>query len=346
MDVLTLTMNMREKIKELWKRCFHDSEEFTELYFRLRYSDDVNVALQSGGEVVAALQVLPYPMTFGGEEISTGYISGACTHPDHRNRGLMRELLTEAFARMRRGGVLLSTLIPAEPWLFGYYARSGYAPVFGYAEKRFVAAEASVADTSFTLEMSDAYAQKSYEYLSRKLRERSCCLQHTAADFRVVMADLRLSRGFVGTLNREGRIAALAVAYPLEEGGWRIGETVSDTPEAEALLLEFVCRRLRVSSLRVVVPPICGDSRPLGMARVIHAETMLRLYAAAHPEVELSFCLTDEQLPLNNGYYRVKDGKCEKSVKRLPGSCPTVSVGELAERMLAGEGAYMSLMMD
>ena len=39
---------MREKVKKLWKLCFNDSEEFTELYFRLRYNNDINIAIQSG----------------------------------------------------------------------------------------------------------------------------------------------------------------------------------------------------------------------------------------------------------------------------------------------------------
>ena len=47
---------MREKIKSLWKLCFNDSDEFTDMYFRLRYSNEVNIAIQSGEEVIAALQ--------------------------------------------------------------------------------------------------------------------------------------------------------------------------------------------------------------------------------------------------------------------------------------------------
>ena len=66
---------IREKVKNLWKLCFNDSEEFTELYFRLRYNNDINIAIQSGEEVIAALQMLPYPMTFEGEDIHTAYIS-------------------------------------------------------------------------------------------------------------------------------------------------------------------------------------------------------------------------------------------------------------------------------
>ena len=55
---------IREQVKSLWKLCFDDSEAFIELYFRLRYNNEVNLAIQSGEEVIAALQMLPYPMTF------------------------------------------------------------------------------------------------------------------------------------------------------------------------------------------------------------------------------------------------------------------------------------------
>lgn len=131
-------MMIKEQVKALWKICFDDSEEFVEMYFRLRYKTEVNVAIQSGDEVISALQMLPYPMTFGGETVQTSYISGACTHPDFRSKGVMRELLSQSFARMLRNGVHFSTLIPAEPWLFDYYARMGYASVFKYSTKEIV----------------------------------------------------------------------------------------------------------------------------------------------------------------------------------------------------------------
>jgi len=108
-------MMIKEQVKALWKICFDDSEEFVEMYFRLRYKTEVNVAIQSGDEVISALQMLPYPMTFGGETVQTSYISGACTHPDFRSKGVMRELLSQSFARMLRNGVHFSTLYRQNP---------------------------------------------------------------------------------------------------------------------------------------------------------------------------------------------------------------------------------------
>ena len=109
-------MTTKEKVKALWQLCFDDNEEFVEMYFRLRYKNEINIAIESGDEIVSALQMIPYPMTFCGDTVQTSYISGACTHPDFRGNGVMRELLSQAFAKMLRNGTYFSTLIPAEPW--------------------------------------------------------------------------------------------------------------------------------------------------------------------------------------------------------------------------------------
>lgn len=57
-------MTTKEKVKALWQLCFDDSEEFVEMYFRLRYKNEINVTIESGDEVISALQMIPYPMTF------------------------------------------------------------------------------------------------------------------------------------------------------------------------------------------------------------------------------------------------------------------------------------------
>ena len=57
---------MKEKVKALWKLCFDDSDQFIDMYFRLRYKSEINVVIESGNEVISALQMLPYPMSFCG----------------------------------------------------------------------------------------------------------------------------------------------------------------------------------------------------------------------------------------------------------------------------------------
>ena len=339
---------IREKVKELWRLCFDDNEEFIDMYFGLRYNNDVNIAIESGEEVIAALQMLPYPMTLGETEIQTSYISGACTHPDYRGRGVMRELLSQAFIRMLHNGVALSTLIPAEPWLFHYYARNGYAPVFKYNQKTFNASGTPLPKGTFVLKTVHEYKKEIYEYLNRKLRERTYCIQHTEQDFKVILTDLRLSKGLIFILLNPGRsIAALAVAYPEKNGSWYIGEIVSDTNETNQILLQRICEKLDIRSIEVLTPP-AGNEKDitLGMARIINAKAILQSYAAAHPETELNIRLSDDQVSANNGYYYLNNGKCMNSAKRLPGSHLALTIGELTEKIFAPLNPYMSLMLN
>ena len=127
-------MIMKDKVKALWKLCFTDSDEFIDLYFEKRYTDEINMAIEEESQVISSLQLIPYPMTFYKKIIPTSYISGACTHPHFQGKGIMRELLSRSFSVMYQNGVLISTLIPAEEWLFAYYEKNGYAPVFHKSE--------------------------------------------------------------------------------------------------------------------------------------------------------------------------------------------------------------------
>lgn len=340
---------MREKVRKLWELCFHDSPAFTDLYFRMRYTNEVNLAIQSGDSVIAALQMLPYPMTFCGRTIDTSYISGACTHPDFRGKGVMRELLTEAFGQMHRKGVLLTTLIPAEPWLFDYYARSGYAPVFNVHPRTFVADPAISLPPDYSITSTDSFAPRLYTDFEQKMRRRPCCIQHTADDFKVVLADLQLSGGRVHLLHHAQRHEAVALAfvYPDGQGGLLIGELLADSDEEARLLLQHICQTSGQASLHLLQPvreEEKGDR--LGMARIIDAHSLLQLYAAAHPDTEWNLALTDNQLQANTGYYYLNNGHCMKSAKRLPGSHLALTIGELTAKILAPQHPYMSLMLN
>ena len=43
-------MTTKDEVKALWKLCFTDSDEFTDLYFDLRYKDDINMAVREEGK--------------------------------------------------------------------------------------------------------------------------------------------------------------------------------------------------------------------------------------------------------------------------------------------------------
>lgn len=247
---------MKEKVRKLWKLCFHDSPAFTDLYFQMRYNNEVNIAIQSGDLVIAALQMLPYPMTYCGKTIATSYVSGACTHPDFRNKGVMRELLAESFGKMHQKGILLSTLIPAEPWLFDYYAQSGYTTAFHYQTTIFHQTADYELSSEYAMTVTNELTAASYDYFEQRMHQRPCCIQHTAADLKVILADLQLSGGHIYTLYHtlQQEPVALAFAYPAKEGEWWIGELLANSEQEAQNLLQRICQTTQQDTLRLLHP--------------------------------------------------------------------------------------------
>ncbi len=237
---------MKAAVRALWELCFGDGPEFTSFYFDKRYSDEINMAVEEEGRVIAALQMLPYPLVYGGSTVRASYVSGACTHPCFRSKGVMKELLRKTHRKMYEQGVWVSILIPADNGLFGYYARSGYAPVFAFRERL------SDREVKEDLpQVNDIYVEESgriipeiAEYLNRKMCERSCCVLHPLADLEVVADGLKLEgvRLYVARRLSGDGIAGLVFCHT-EGDTLFIRELLRDSSEVEEALLSAACRK-------------------------------------------------------------------------------------------------------
>lgn len=344
-------MTTKDEVKALWKLCFNDSEEFTDLYFKLRYRDDINMAIREDGRVISALQMIPYPMTFCGETISTSYISGACTHPDYRSHGTMRRLLRLTHRRMHDDGVLLSTLIPAEEWLFGYYAKSGYTPKFGYVMETVNACEL-VSSDAFQVEEEKEAGDELYRYFNDRMCERTCCVQHSYEDFLVIMADLRLGGGKLLVARKDSRIVGMAFVV-IDGKTVCVKELLADGMSGReagfnAIRDSLLSAAATVYSVPAVeyIHPSSADLSVLGMARLIHVEKMLSMLARKHPWLDISIQIEgDDAIPENNGYYVVANGCCRR------GYCDgrdfhVYTIESFTAKLLEAEHPYMSLMLN
>ena len=77
---------------------------------------------------------------------------------------------------MYRNNITFTTLIPAEPWLFGYYARVGYATAFRYGKRTFhlptsetdTSSLTSSAETGWCFQAYTDYDEDVYQYMNRK----------------------------------------------------------------------------------------------------------------------------------------------------------------------------------
>lgn len=252
----------------------------------------------------------------------------------------MRRLLRQTHRRLYAEGCLVSSLIPAEPWLFDCYATSGYAPLFVYDWRRL-----SIAPGDDTVTVSE-YREDSrdvYAYFSRKMAERPCCVLHSEEDFGVVLADLYLSEGSLWVARRDGTVTGLAFCVPTPDV-CRIGECLADTPAVVRTLVNRACEHTfmqEAECLHPVAPDEAG--RPLGMLRIIRVADVLALHARTHPDAEACWRITDPDIPENNVCIRLSQGTATPAA---PDEGIPTGIGELAARLWSDERPYMSLMLN
>jgi GNAT superfamily N-acetyltransferase len=336
----------REEVMALWRACFGDSGEFTRFYFDAKYRDEnALVHRDASGTAVAALQSIPYEMTYAGGVISATYVSGACTLPAWRGQGIMTRLLARSLRRDRQRGIALSLLIPGSAGLFDYYGRQGYAPVFEYRVVEEEAAREGVPG----LQAREARPAEAFPYFDARSRERGCCVQHDREDFSAIVTDLHAGGGtLLGAFTASGSIAGVALAVPAG-GRVLVKDFACDSPAARRALVAGLAARWQGWRQEWRELPVAGAATRHGMARVVDAGRLLQAYAASRPGERLAIRVADEILPANSGVYMLRDGEC-RHVKRHAGTTDAVmDAGELTgwlSRRFPGDPPYMSLMLD
>lgn len=280
-----------EQLKSLWKSLFGDTEAFISLFFHEVVCEENIRVLEEKGRILSALYMLPYPFRIWNQEVTASYISGAGTLPEAQGRGLMRRLLIDSFKEMEHRQIPLSILIPAEPWLYGFYEKSGYATVFSYNQQvyppkeRFLASitggtspssvgfppkkqrleeDALVMEQYSISDLGDSFLQKRedlmdtcFSYFDQRLRERNACILHSYTNFRTIVHDYAISDGKIWVaLNNEHIPVGIIFTVPAGGSSFVAKELVADSEEVKEALLRTALNHYHASSgiYRTVVP--------------------------------------------------------------------------------------------
>ena len=378
---------MNDRIKNetrvLWDKCFSEEDKrFVDFYFEKRYNENDNIFIEKDGKVVSALQLISYPFSYYGKTIGCSYLSGCCTDPDYRSQGLMNDLIIKALKQAKNNGACFAALIPASESLFNYYAGTNFVTTFDYSKIRINLSQQVNETTSQQVSnsvisdfqqliansqqpTSDFY--EVYEYFNNKMRARNCCIQHDEYDFKVITDDLELFDNHLLVAKYGEDICGLAFCY-LRNGEIYIKDVFaessaifSDLISAAGKMAKGESQKSKVSvsvSINILVPPVAGQkTHRLGMARLIDAETMLRLYAMSHPKMKMEISLVDTILPENNGTYYINNGTLDKKnsigtnvvdIEQLTQALFGYKTETLPEKLKAfnNQAAFMSLMLD
>ena len=356
--------NIKEQVSILWDKCFSEEDKrFVDLYFERRYNDEDNIFIEREGKVVSALQLISYPFSYYGKTIGCAYISGACTDPDYRSQGLMNELILKSLKKAKNNGACFAALIPASESLFNYYSGTNFVTTFDYSKMHInisrqnaANAQQSVMVSRFEPESEEEFYEV-YEYFNNKMRSRNCCIQHDEYDFKVITEDLDIFDNNLLVAKYGDDICGLAFSY-LRNDAIYIKDVFAESSAIFSDLVTAAVNMFENESVNIIIPPVMGQkTHRLGMARIIDAETMLRIYATTHPKLKMELSLVDSIMTENNGTYYINNGVLEK--KDSIGS-NVVDIEQLTQALFGyhtemlpdklksfnNQAAFMSLMLD
>ena len=366
--------NIKNQTKALWDTCFSEEDKrFIDFYFEKRYNEQDNIHLEKGDKVVSAMQLISYPFSYYGKTIGCSYLSGCCTDPEFRSQGLMNDLIIKALNQAKNNGACFAALIPASESLFNYYEGTNFIPTFDYSKIRIKRQQTtdngqqtasgcqiiSLQDYKNTRLQDEAEIDfyQVYDYFNSKMRSRNCCIQHDEYDFSVITEDLELFDNHLLVAKYGEDICGLAFCY-LRNDEVYIKDVFAESTAIFGDLITAAANIFDNETINNIIPPVPGQkTHKLGMARIIDAETMLRIYAMTHPKMKIEISIVDPIITQNNGTYYISNGELDKrnsiganvvDIEQLTQALFGYNIENLPEKLQVfnKQAAFMSLMLD
>lgn len=337
----------KAQTRRLWATCFGDSEDFMDIYFSEKYTDDVNVACEADGKIVAAAQLLPYRMKLFGQTARVGYLSGLATLPEARGKGHAAKVLRKAHRRLYKEGAVLSYLIPGNNGLRRFYedCRHGAYWTAAYRKEEVLSAT-SPADESIAIDEPDEWGTDLFVFYKKATAHIPCMLHPSEGDFFAALSVCDLEGGHVLVARRKLRIVGLCLAVPGSDGCCAIRELKATDPDTEDALLLAAQRACGAEKAyhHAPRPGTEEGAAPYAMARVTHVEKFFKMVLHAYPELEMHIGIDgDLDIPENNGYYLLRGGKCTLT-EDVPADI--ITPGGLAALFLSAIPTHIRMMLD
>lgn len=305
---------VKDAVMQMWRESFKADEQWLKMYFDRVYRDDDVLTLSAGDDddiIASSLLLQRYTLYFHSMPVPMGYISGATTRREYRDRGYMRELMNRALEVAYERGDAVVSLIPESRRLFFYYDRLGFSTVFYIDEERYTEVHRFEYDGRYTA-VDPAGSHEVFAAFDRMMRRRDNVVLHTYTDLQNILLDVTLDGGHTVVLRNDntGEIDAIAMVAPSDERVV-VRELLADSDDARNAALEHARQLFPGKPVTVIAPP---DARNIpihsrGMARIVNARKLLAAYAARYPKLSMSIRLYDPIIPDNSHIYIIDGGE-------------------------------------
>jgi len=185
------------ELRSFWKDVFHDSDGAVDLFFRNTYSKESSLIYRTGGTIGSMIFFPEFDFIQGNQWSKLGYLCGAATLPEYRNKGIMGQLLNRSVDIMRERGNEYAALIPASDSLYNYYERFGFRDFF-YRKKYSVKRSDSLPGHTIILEGKFDFGNI-YKIYYDAVSALQAAVVHSVKSYETAIADIYLSGGEVLT---------------------------------------------------------------------------------------------------------------------------------------------------
>jgi predicted acetyltransferase len=287
MDIRLLEKNETHLAKALWKQAFGDTDAFIDWYFANKVLPGQSIGIFDSG-LVSILHMLPFTISVQHRALQSAFIAGAATDKSRRGEGLMRTLLRESLALMKRRGILLTHLYPFK---HEFYERLGWA-AYSHVRKQSITA-ASHSRRADVFETSDASLLE--PLYNRMMRGFDGYVIRTQREWNWRLGELAVDGGKAAVLI-ENDAAQAYMLYYVKDGIVDVIETVYTDEAYVGGLLAWLFRQ-GYKKVKYYLPSDRRGARH-GMARVVDVQALLKAFDAYALLNHVS--ISDELAPWNN----------------------------------------------
>lgn len=343
--------DLQRHMRTLWKKCRPTLDDETiDIYFSETYDPALlSTTCDEGGEMTACSQMLMRRMNFMDTDMNVGIITALAYDPEQKEeeqQHAVRESLKRQHQRMARQGARISLAFPVNDTERKLLQNCGYVVASHCIEGDPKLAEHNVAeDPSVQISEETEWGRDLWLFYTRNGGGHNFEVKMTENDFFALIAQNDVKGGSLIVARRRGNIIGIALLQregkPLKSGKTsnktfrsRIPFILAVQQEVFYKLLDYakeIYDDIKQTMVTIACPPKGFEgSRPYAMVRAIRAEEFLAEVAAAMPGMQLEIGIAnDDDLPENNGGYRIRRGRCYTTTECTssvtpPGGVPAI----------------------
>ena len=174
------------RLKEIWKLCFGDEDQYIETYFNNRDWKAETAVLLKGDQIVSMLAMIPADLVqSNGSRRKSAMIYAVATHPDEQKKGLADDLMRFSNQFLASHGVLETFLVPAGAQLFRFYEKRGYGEAFYHRQREISGVEARALEVPDRLSLTLSPAEpEAYNAARRRFLTDSSYIDYRVEEIR------------------------------------------------------------------------------------------------------------------------------------------------------------------